>query len=123
VEATSERIVVLDLPAPLSVNRTRRIDYRSMPAICEWKRKADALFLLQKRRLLSEKITGPFEVTIIVNEGSRQDLDNGIKVLIDTARAYGLVPDDSPRFLRKLTVEFGDAPEGARVLIRAIRTS
>ena len=94
-----------------------------MPAISEWKRKADALFLLQKRRLLSEKITGPFEATITIDPASRIDLDNGIKLLIDTARAYGLVPDDSPRFLRKLTVEFGDAPEGARLLIRSIRTS
>jgi hypothetical protein len=55
--ATNELAVILDLPAPLSVNRTRRIDRRSMPAQREWKRKADALFLLQKRRLLSKRST------------------------------------------------------------------
>jgi hypothetical protein len=44
--------IVLDLPAPLSVNRTRRIDYRSMPAPKAWRDKADALFLVQKRKLL-----------------------------------------------------------------------
>jgi hypothetical protein len=57
--------LVLDLPAPLSVNKTRRIDYRSMPAVKEWRRKADALFLLQKRDLLTgQTITGPFEVFV-----------------------------------------------------------
>lgn len=123
-EATSERIVVLDLPAPISVNKTRRIDYRSMPALKEWRRQADALYLLQKRQCLaSGTITGPFEATITISSSCRLDLDNGIKLLLDTARAYELVPGDSPRFLRKLTVEFGDAPEGERLLIRSIRTS
>jgi hypothetical protein len=83
--------VVLDLPAPLSVNRTRRIDYRSMPAVKEWRRKADALFLLQKRHLLTgQTITGPFEAHIVIDEKSRQDLDAGIKILIDTAVSYGV---------------------------------
>ena len=86
-----ECAVVLDLPAPLSVNRTRRIDYRSMPAQKEWKRKADALFLMQKRKLADGgAITGPFEALITIASSSRLDLDNGVKLLIDTARSYGL---------------------------------
>ena len=32
-----------------------------------------------------------------IDPASRIDLDNGIKLLIDTAREYGLVPDDSPK--------------------------
>lgn len=44
-------MLVLDLPAPMSVNRTRRINYQSMPAQRAWKSKPDALFLLQKRSL------------------------------------------------------------------------
>lgn len=109
--------IVIDLPPPLSVNQTRRIDYRSMPAQKEWRRRADALFLVQKRSLAGEKITGPFEVTITISSSCRLDLDNGIKLLIDTARSYGLVPDDSPKYLRKLTVQFGEATEGARLMI------
>lgn len=117
-EAIAERIVMLDLPAPLSVNRTRRLDRSCLPAVRKWRSKADALFLLQKRKLIaSEKIDGPFEVTVIIDPASRIDLDNGIKLLIDTAREYGLVPDDSPKYLRKLTVCFGEAPEGARLVI------
>ena len=117
VPAKHKHAVVLDLPAPLSVNRTRRIDRSSMPALKDWRRKADALFLPQRRKLLAGgNITGPFEATIIINPTSRLDLDNGIKLLIDAARGYGLVPDDSPKYLRKLTVEFGEAPEGARMM-------
>jgi Holliday junction resolvase RusA-like endonuclease len=89
-----------------------------MPAQREWKRQSDSLYLLQKCGL--GKITGPFEATIIINEGSRQDLDNSVKQLLDTARGYGLIPDDGPRYMRKLTVEFGEAPEGARLKIMPI---
>jgi Holliday junction resolvase RusA-like endonuclease len=107
--------LVLDLPAPMSVNRTRRINYASMAAQKAWKQQADNLYLMQKRGL--EKIEGPFEVQITICSSCRLDLDNGIKHLIDAARGYGLVRDDNPTYLRKITVEFGDAPEGARLLI------
>jgi hypothetical protein len=107
--------VIIDLPAPMSVNRTRRINYASMPDQKAWKQQADNLYLMQKRGL--EKIEGHFEVQITICSSCRLDLDNGVKLLIDTARSYGLVPDDSPRFLRKITVMFGDAPEGARLMI------
>jgi hypothetical protein len=86
-----------------------------MPAQREWKRQADSLYLLQKRGL--GKITGPFEATITVSEASRIDLDNCCKLLLDTARSYGLIPDDGPRYMRKLTVQFGEAPKGARLTL------
>lgn len=107
--------IVFDLPLPMSVNRTRRIDYRSMPAQRAWKQQADNLYLMQKRGL--GKIDGPFEATITICSSCRLDLDNGVKQLLDTARGYGLVPDDSPKYLRRLTVQFGEAPEGARLMI------
>jgi hypothetical protein len=92
-----------------------------MPAQREWKRKADALFLIQKRKLVANgNITGPFEATITVSDASRIDLDNCCKLLLDTARSYGLIPDDGPRYMRKLTVQFGDAPEGARLMITPV---
>jgi hypothetical protein len=114
LRGASAEEIVLDLPRPLSVNRTRRVDYRSMPAQREWKRQADALFLMQKRHLMP--INAPFEVMLLISEG-RMDLDNGVKQLLDAARGYGLVPDDSPKYLRRLVIEFGEAPEGARLVI------
>jgi hypothetical protein len=92
-----------------------------MPAIREWRSKADALFMMQKRKLLAGgKITGAFEATITIDPMSRLDVDNGVKLLIDTARDYGLVPDDSPKYLRRLTVEFGQTVHGARLTLTQI---
>jgi hypothetical protein len=103
------------------VNRTRRINRASLPAIREWRRRSDALFLLQKRKLAAGgSITGPFEATITIASSSRLDLDNGVKLLIDTAREYGLVPDDSPKYLRRLTLEFGQTEHGARLTLTQI---
>ena len=87
-----------------------------MPAVKEWRRKADAMFLLQNRSLYT--ITGLFEAHIVIDEKSRQDLDAGIKILIDTAVSYGVVPDD--RYMRKLTVEFGQTEHGARIELRPL---
>jgi hypothetical protein len=42
------------------------------------------------------KITGPFDATIVIDPMSRLDLDNGVKLFINTARSYDLIPDDSP---------------------------
>ena len=73
----AQHVLVLELPAPLSVNRTRRINYAAMPAQKAWKQQADNLYLMQKRGM--GKIEGPFEITIVINPASRLDLDNGLK--------------------------------------------
>ena len=87
-----------------------------MPAQKEWKR--DALFLTQKRKLIAGKvIDGPFEANIAIASSSRLDLDNGVKMLLDTAREYGLIPDDSPKYLRRLIIEFGQTEHGARLTL------
>ena len=76
------------------------------------------MFLLQKHKFAAiGSITGPFEANVVIDPMSRLDFDNGIKLLIDTAQNYGLVQDDSPKYLRKLTVQFGEAPEGARLTL------
>jgi hypothetical protein len=38
------------------------------------------------------KITGLFDATIVIDPMSRLDLDNGVKLFIDTARSYDLTP-------------------------------
>jgi hypothetical protein len=47
------------------------------------------------------------------------DLDNGLKALIDYLRRIELIEDDSPKHMRRLVVEFGLAPMGCRVVVRA----
>jgi Holliday junction resolvase RusA-like endonuclease len=114
------KTITLNLPPPLSVNKTRRIDRSAMPAIKAWKGQADALYLLQKRGLAGGTITGPFAATITISSSLRTDLDNNLKILLDTVRSYGLVPDDSPKYLRRITVAFGPTEHGARVELTAL---
>ena len=57
--------VVLDLPIPPSINRTGRMDWRSMTRRNQWENDANALALLNRNR---RKITGKFEVRITVSE-------------------------------------------------------
>jgi len=43
------------------------------------------------------------------------DLDNCCKVLIDYLRRIELIANDAPKNMRRLVVEWGEAPEGVRV--------
>jgi Holliday junction resolvase RusA-like endonuclease len=108
-------MITLDLPAPLSVNRTRRIDWKNYPKVKEWLRQADAHFLMQKRHL-PPPIAGQYGITITLQDGSRIDADNTVKLIIDTIRRYGLVIDDNPTHMRRVVIEFGDV-QGCRVTI------
>ena len=108
--------IVLDLPAPISVNRSRKIDWANYPKVKAWIRNADAHFLLQKRKL-SPAISGRYEIILTLREGSLIDVDNTPKQVIDFVRKRGLVTDDDPAHMRKLTIRFGDV-EGCRVTVR-----
>lgn len=114
-------VIVLDLPAPPSVNRTRKWDPASERMVNKWKDAADKFVLSQRGRQNPRKIYGAFELLIVMSEKHTGiDLDNGIKALIDYLRRIDTIQDDAQRFLRKLTVEWGDAPEGCRVHVRGI---
>lgn len=110
--------LVLDLPSPLSVNQTRKIDWHAKRKVDAWQRQADYAYLLQKRGLPGP-INGPFEIVITLRDGSRIDADNTAKIIIDALRRYQLIPDDNPKFMRRLIIEFGDV-EGCRVLLRSL---
>ena len=110
--------IVLDLPTPLSVNRTRKIDWKNYKKVTAWQRQADACFLMQKRTLASP-ITGRYEIILTLRDGSQTDADNTPKLVIDTLRRFRLVNDDNPTHMRKITIEFGDV-EGCRVTMRAV---
>ena len=49
----------------------------------------------------------------------RIDPDNGLKCLIDFLRRIDLIENDSPRFARRIVLQWGKAPEGVRVEIQA----
>lgn len=115
--------MILDLPAPPSVNRTRRLDFSALRIISAWKNVADAYVLSAKQREISPlklaKIPR-FELHIVMSDRSRVDLDNGLKALIDYLRKIEVIEDDSPKHMRRLVVEFGNAPQGCRVTVRPL---
>lgn len=114
-------MIIIDLPPPLSVNRTRRIDWTSEVRNSNWKRAADAYLLQAKRRPenpLKLQNIPCFELTITFDENQTGiDLDNGIKGICDYLVDREVIEDDGPKHMRKLTIEWGEAPEGARVTI------
>lgn len=113
-------VIVFDLPAPPSVNRTRRVDWKSLRLVSSWKNVANNFVIAQRRRQ-PRKIYGAFEILIVMSEKHTGiDLDNGIKSIIDYMREIDAIQNDAPQFLRKLTVEWGDAPEGCRVHVRGL---
>lgn len=111
-------MISLNLPAPLSVNKTRRINWAAKPKMDKWVSQADILVLLQGR--LPQPIVGPFEITITLPENSRIDADNTPKMVIDYLRRLKLIANDSPKHMRRVVIEFGDAPEGVRVTVKGM---
>jgi Holliday junction resolvase RusA-like endonuclease len=115
--------IELDLPAPPSVNLTRRVDWKQRAGHNKWERAADASFLAAKCReyhpLRGESIPAAFELTVILSERhTKMDLDNCLKSLIDWLRRVDLIIDDSPKYMRRLVVEWGNAPQGCRVILK-----
>jgi len=111
--------IELSLPPPPSVNRTRKIDWANYPQVKKWRKTSNNFLIFDwsggKR---PKPILGHYEILIILGEGVLLDVDNGLKCLIDLPVRLGLVVDDAPRYLRKLTVEWGDAPRGCRLILR-----
>lgn len=116
--------IILDLPAPPSVNRTRKVDWKAVKTLKAWSNVADAYVLAAKGRQISPlrlKKIKRFELHITLSEHhTKIDLDNGLKALIDYLRKIELIEDDSPKHLRGLHVVWGLAPMGCRVTVKEI---
>jgi Holliday junction resolvase RusA-like endonuclease len=109
-------LIILDLPIPISVNRSRKIDWAHFRAYKAWQEHADIL-VMASRQHLQKPINGPFQATITLNEKIRNDADNLCKAIFDYCARIKLIAGDGPAFLRKFTVQFGNAPEGVRIII------
>ena len=116
--------IEIDLPVPPSVNRARRIDWSQHRQHKQWVRSADVLILAARGRShqpVPRAMAGAFEATVILSEKhTRIDLDNSLKCLLDYAKRIELIVDDGPKYLRRLVVEWGYAPEGCRLILRAL---
>lgn len=115
--------IVLDLPPPVSVNKTRRIDWRSRNTVVEWVRQADKFLTIAKSQGLKLDRISCYELHITLsNDHCKTDLDNAVKLLADYLHKREVTEDDAPNNMRKLTVEYGHAPAGSRVTITPILT-
>lgn len=116
--------IVVDLPVPPSVNRTRRIDWTAKRSVEAWKNVCDSYVMAAKARKISplKLVTiEKFELIVTLSEQhTKIDLDNGIKALIDYLRRINLIKDDSKACMRRLVVEWGNAPFGCRVTVRSL---
>jgi crossover junction endodeoxyribonuclease RusA len=117
------REIEIHLPYPPSVNRiwrsnkagtgTRRVSIS--PEYDQWKRAADRLAIALGSCRGVKKIAGKFEASIILQR-RRGDLDNRVKGVLDWAQSRELIADD--KNCERLTVEWGEAPHGCRLLLR-----
>lgn len=116
--------VILDLPAPPSVNRTRKIDWKGKSQLKAWGNVADGYVLAAKGRQISPlklRRIKKFDLHVVMSEHhTRIDLDNGLKALIDYLRRIDLIEDDGPKHMRRLVVEWGRAPHGCRVTVKEL---
>lgn len=115
--------IEVHLPMPPSVNRIWRANKSGngrvsiSPEYKTWKAHADILAISMAALRGVKKIQGAFEAHIIIKRG-RGDLDNRIKGVLDWAQSRELVRNDSD--CEKLTIEYGDAPHGCKLILRAV---
>lgn len=110
--------VVLDLPVPPSVNKTRRLDDAGRALTAKWRTLAHGVLMAAGFRRQPTRIPR-FGLWITVSEShTEQDLDNPLKNLIDYLRLIEVIENDAKRNMREIHVVWGDAPEGIRVTVR-----
>jgi hypothetical protein len=111
--------ILLDLPAPMSVNRSRRIDWNAHKKIQAWKEMADKFLevAVSRGNARCDRLAR-YEVEITLSEDHvREDADNVLKLLIDYLRQRDITSNDGKKQMRKLTVGWGHAPAGARLRV------
>lgn len=112
---------VLDLPLPPSVNRLRRINWAAKPKLADWKRTADNLMRSSAEYKKSWKNIERFELDIILDEARcKIDPDNICKAACDYLKRIEIIQDDAPKNARQITIKFGRAPEGMRIIVRPL---
>lgn len=110
---------VLDVPVPPSVNRTRSVNWAGARDAAAWRKRAGMMLMASGQYRRAQKKIARFEVKIVLCETlCRLDLDNTAKHAIDYLRHLGIITNDSPQQMRRVTIEWGLAPAGCRLIVR-----
>lgn len=114
-----ERPWSIDLGFPLapSVNQFMSRLGNQSPVVRRWRKQADMAFMVQTMRgRRPAGIVGPYEIEITWAD-NKADISNRIKALEDYLEDLHLIEND--RLCRRMLVQFGEAPRGCRVRLRA----
>lgn len=115
--------IILDLPMPPSVNRIWRATragpnhVSKSPEYKAWLAHADKIAMATAQLRGLKTIKGPFEAKIVLKR-QRGDLDNRSKGILDWLQSRAVIEDD--KFCERLVLEWGPAPVGCRVTLRAL---
>lgn len=111
--------VTIDLPLPPSVNRTVAHVGNGSPQVRRWRQSADAMVLVDRRRIYAGALRVPFELHVLwpAERFGQFDIDNRVKPLLDWLERVELIRNDKDCVA--LTVGWGEAPMGCRVRLVA----
>jgi Holliday junction resolvase RusA-like endonuclease len=112
---------MIELPTPPTVNSVRRQHGPGSRVRDKWFVQADMAVMAAGGIRKLTKMPARCEVTIVVDESARIDLDGVTKYLIDWARRLGLIVNDDKRFVRRVVLEWGPVGKGrCRLILRSV---
>lgn len=113
--------VVLDIPVPPSVNRTRQVDWAGHRKYKAWKKEAGLHLVVNGQYGKAPRRLQRYELFITLDEKQcKLDPDNPTKAACDLLRSLEIITDDSPKFARRIVIEWGEAPAGCRLILRPV---
>ena len=120
------QIGTVKLPRPLSVNalfanvpgrgRVKSKRYRTW-----WQNAVQvATGIADGKAIARPTFTGPVKICLFVPErGVKMDLDNAAKAYIDLLVHLGVIVDDSPKYVRGISLDWVDADTGEALITEA----
>lgn len=111
-------MIRVELPIPPSVNRAYANNFGRgkgrflTKAARDWK--AEAGWLIKVAKL--DRVTGRYQLAILLPEKMRGDVSNRIKIAEDLLVTFGITPDDS-RAVSVIAKRSADVPPGKCVII------
>ena len=112
-------MITIDLPAPISTNQLRRINWAAKKKHEAWVKLAEGMVWAQWRDIKKARMLGQFEMTILLPKKSRIDPDN-IKIIPDFLKRVGLIIDDSKKYIRKITIIPDAVEDGCQVILNPV---